>query len=161
MARIPIARSVAQATSKPIGFAPNLVYAKRALSTISGYGDLWQSRFVLLMVNEYARGSWKTLHGAQQRWGEGFSDGYIEVIPLMNGTFRAAVTYFKVVPQKDDPRPDQDVIAEKISAPPLPRTTALQKGTNFGLFFEDSRNLGKGMEREDPGRPGFMIAEDG
>ena len=161
MARIPIAKTVAQAISKPIGFAPNLVYARRELSSLREYGDLWQSRFVLVTVNEYAKGSWKTLKGAQERWEEGFSDGYVEVVPLKIGTFRAAVTYFKVIPRKDDPRSDEEVIAEKINAPPLPRTTAPQEGTNFGLFHQGDRNLGTGMEREDPDRPGYMIADEG
>ena len=160
MAKIPIARTVAQATSAPIGFAPNLVYAKRALRKIEGFGDLWQCRFVLLMVSEYARGSWKTLRGAQKRWEEGVSNGYAEVIPLMDGTFKADITFFKVLPRAADPRTDADVISERIDSPPLPRTAAIQKDLNFGLFLDESNLIESDMERDDPDRPGYKIADE-
>ena len=161
MAKIPIARTVAQATSAPIGFAPNVFYAKRALRNIEGFGDLWQSRFVLLMVSEYARGSWKTLTGAQKRWDEGVSNGYAEIIPLENGTFRADITFFKVIPRAADPRTDADVILERIDSPPLPRKAAIQKGLSYGLFLDESNLIESDMERDDPDRPGYKIAEDG
>lgn len=159
--RYPIARTVGRAVSSPEGYSPNLPYARRYLTHHEAYGPLWEARFALILSSEFATGSWTTYAGARRRWDQAICDGYVEIIPLADGTFRADVTYFKIMKRADDKRPDAEIIEEKINSPPLPRRAVLQKGLNFGLFVADGESLRSAMEVDDPDRPGFRIPDEG
>jgi hypothetical protein len=136
-----------------------LSYAKRTVGTFEGFDSDWPERFVLIEAGEYARGSWKTIRGAQKRWDEGFSDGYVEIVPLTDGRFRAFVTFFQLVTHRNDPRPVKQRLEERLRAP-LRAPASVRQESRFGLFKALMPPRMPSLEQEDPDRPGLFIPDE-
>lgn len=139
----PIARSVTEALTDPLGFAASELDAAaldRAGGEVAFKTDIAEARFE---TREEVEAVFKT--AIHDRWGEPVLD--------LNNHWRCWISYFKPVKAVEQPSSltaaERAHIDQRLGAAPAPKRAREQKGLDFGLF-----------ESRDPDRPGWCLIDD-
>jgi hypothetical protein len=156
----PIGTNLKCAVSSPIGSAPNIYYARHEVSSHPDWGHKWQETHELVLRTAYLPRSWKTFSGAWNANEDRIGSGHAEIIPLSEGNFKVAISYFRIVRKGREKISTNILIAERLNAPLKPPRNVTQSFTPFGLFQLLSSKGMETSERADPERPSFLLADE-
>jgi hypothetical protein len=156
----PIGGSLVEAIRSPIGYAPNIHYAAHEVTRNGRWGEDWDATHYLCFRTAYLPTHWKSFARAWRANEERIASGHAEIVPLKDGRFRAAVSFFSVRRLKKTDICDKVLVKEALAAPLRPPRNAVQSFTPFGLFsLLETVGLATD-ELVDPDRPGFALADE-
>ncbi|MEL7491687.1 MAG: hypothetical protein AAGJ73_13290 [Pseudomonadota bacterium] len=139
----PIARSVEEALTDPLGFAASEIEAG-ALDRAGG-----EVRF----TTDVAPARYDTREEVEAAFEKAIADLWGEPVLDLNNHWRCWISYFRPIKAFDQAssltEAERAQIDQRLGAAPGPRRAREQKGLDFGLF-----------ESRDPDRPGWSLIDD-